>query len=143
VPSVTPPGPTATPSKQPHPGDTDGDGCSDAQENGPDARAGGRRDYLSYWDFFDVPVEIGPGVWYRDREITVFGDLFGVAGRYSATGTPGDPIAPVPPAPAYHSAFDRGPPVGPNFWNLGPPDGAINVFDDILGVSSQFGHRCS
>jgi hypothetical protein len=81
----------------------------------------------------------------RDRTITLFGDIFGVAGRFGATGDPsGDPLAgPIPPAPAYHTAFDRGAQVGPNQWDLGPPDGNVDLFIDIFGIMNQFGHNCT
>ena len=32
--------------------------------------------------------------------------------------------------------------VGPNDWNLGPPDGFINQPVDVLHVAHQFGHTC-
>ena len=40
-------------------------------------------------------------------------------------------------------AYDRGPRVGPNPWNLGPPDGFIDIANDLLGVIHQFNHKCS
>ena len=43
----------------------------------------------------------------------------------------------------YHRAYDRGPIIGPNAWDRAPADGAINVPDDILGVTAQFGHNCT
>jgi hypothetical protein len=27
-------------------------------------------------------------------------------------------------------------------WDMGPPDGTINVLDDIIAVAGQFGHVC-
>jgi hypothetical protein len=124
--------------------DTDADGCLDGAEvdAAPGGEmAGGRRDPLSFWDFFDTP----DGNNVRDGTVNLLDDVLGVATRFGATGDPsGDPLAaPVPPGPAYHTAFDRGPLVGPNSWDLGPADGAINVLDDILGVAAQFGHRCA
>ena len=52
-----------------------------------------------------------------------------------------DPLSPVPPPPAYHTRFDRGVVLGPNLWNLGPPDGAI-ALGDMLSLLVQFGHHC-
>ena len=51
----------------------------------------------------------------------------------------------VPPtdATSYHAAFDRGPIVGPNVWDKGPPDGTINIVHDLLGVALHFGHSCA
>ena len=46
------PSPTPTPSLV----DSDGDGCSDAQELGSDWKLGGQRDPNNKWDFWDVPV---------------------------------------------------------------------------------------
>ena len=57
--------------KLPEPGDTDGDGCSDQRENGPDETLGGQRDFLNPHDFYDVagsplpPQNGAPG--RRDR----------------------------------------------------------------------------
>mgnify|MGYP001600294194 CR=1 FL=1 len=34
--------------------DTDGDGCADGEELGPDHKFGGERNPLDFWDFFDV-----------------------------------------------------------------------------------------
>ena len=79
------------------------------------------------------------------------GDILRVAQRFGANDAGGsapinrnsDPLAgPPPAAPAYHPAFDRGVQVGPNVWDLAPPDGTINVVNDILGVARQFGHSC-
>ena len=42
----------------------------------------------------------------------------------------------------YHPDFDRGPRIGPNSWDLGPPDGAISITNDILAAARQFGHNC-
>ena len=46
------------------------------------------------------------------------------------------------PREDYHPAYDRSALIGPNAWDKGPPDGAINILDDILGVAVQFGHSC-
>jgi hypothetical protein len=90
-------------------------------------------------------------VWVRDRAVNVPGDILGVASRFGANDSGGTaPInrttsalsGPPPSAPAYHPAFDRGLQIGPNVWDLAPPDGAINVPNDILGVARQFGHSC-
>jgi hypothetical protein len=132
TPTVTP-----TPTKQPGSGDTDLDGCADTEENGPNAAFGGRRDYLNFWDFFDTPN--GGNV--RDKMVNT-ADLVRLVGRFASFGDPGvDPLSAPPDPPAYHPAFDRTP-LGPDIWDLGPPDGAIGIQDIALMVF-QFGHTCS
>ena len=31
---------------------------------------------------------------------------------------------------------------GPNVWNMTPPDGVIDLANDILGVILQYSHNC-
>ena len=106
------------PAKQPDPGDTDGDGCSDKRENGSDETLGGLRDYLNPWDWYDVN---------QDGIIDLFTDILGVIGHYSLDGSP-----------PYDVIYDRGASAGPNAWNMTAPDGIIDLFTDILGVISQY-----
>ena len=142
--------PTPAPTKQPDPGDTDQDGCSDVAENGLNARFGGRRDYLSFWDFYDVWTHPAgePQVWARDRVITLF-DILGVARRFgpgpflSEAEAIAGALTPPTSASGYHPAYDRGGLLGLNPWDRAPPDGAIDIPDDILGVAAQFGHTCA
>jgi hypothetical protein len=118
--------------------DTDGDGCTDFQEAGYDERFGGLRDAESYWDFFDTPDEANA----RDRVITG-PDIARVVVRFGSAGNPEvDPLSPPPPAPGYHSSFDRGPIQGPHRWSLGEADGAV-VGTDISAIVAQFGHNCA
>ena len=105
------------------PGDTDGDGCSDQRENGPDETQGGLRDDQNRWDWYDIN---------KDGVIDLFNDILGVINHYSLDGSP-----------PYDANFDRGPSAGPNPWNMTPPDGVIDLFVDILGVINQHGHDCS
>ena len=114
--------PTPPATTQPGSGDTDGDGCADERENGPDETQGGLRDHLNPWDFYDVN---GDGV------IDLFNDILGVIFHYSLDG-----------GPPYDVNFDRGPSAGPNPWNMTAPDGVIDLFTDILGVIQQHGHSC-
>jgi len=54
--------------------DSDGDGCSDQEELGPNQNLGGRRDPHNFWDFFDVPVPasyIGDPASTKDKFIGV------------------------------------------------------------------------
>ncbi len=140
---------TATPSPTAQP-DSDGDGCSDAAEGGPDETLGGRRDYLNFWDFFDVPTG---GSLTRDGNVTGQ-DVFAVVGRFNATDAgPGDfdryddplstpnQIMVGADRENYHPAFDRGPLVGPDPWDLGPADGSITGAE-VFAVIAQFNHSC-
>ncbi|MEX2157929.1 MAG: CAP domain-containing protein [Dehalococcoidia bacterium] len=158
----TPPvGATATPTPAPPPGDVgapgvrmpgttpdnDGDGCSDARERGSDLTQGGQLDPNNYWDFFDVPNDSNS----YDGTISLNDDIFGVMIHWSATDDGGraainrntDPLSPQP-LTGYHPAFDRSPaPPGAPAWQLGPPDGQIDLFTDIFGVAFQFGTTCN
>ncbi|MDZ4278680.1 MAG: flexitail domain-containing putative surface protein [Dehalococcoidia bacterium] len=125
-------------------GDSDSDGCSDAQEKGPNAAQGGLRNPNDFWDFYDVWTHPGnPSVWQRNKVVDLFGDVFGVAMRFGAMGDPGgDPLSPPTDETAYHVAFDSGAPIGANPWNIAAADGTIDLFNDIIGVANQFGHDC-
>ena len=111
-------------------GDTDGDGCSDERENGPNPLLGGQRNYLNPWDFYDV---LGPGATLpTDGVIDLPNDVLGVIQHFSPTG-----------AAPYDVQFDRGPQIGTNAWNMTAPDGVIDLANDVLGVILQFNHRCA
>ena len=63
--------------------------------------------------------------------------------RFAAAGDPaGDPMDPPQALTGYHVSADRSPPIGPNLWNAGPPDGTIDIIEIGLAVV-QFGHNCS
>jgi hypothetical protein len=107
--------------KQAHPFDTDGDGCSDQQENGPDETLGGRRSFVNPWDYFDPT---------GDKRVRA-DDILAVVNRYfTDEGGPG-----------YDNRYDRRL-TGTNPWNTGPPNGQIRV-DDILNVLNQYFHDCA
>ena len=112
----------------PGPGDTDGDGCSDQQEFGPDETLGGRRNFLNPWDFFDVE---GPGGGPPDGEIDLPNDILGIILHFAPLGLP-----------PYDIAYDRGHRDGNTLWSMTAPDGVIDLPIDILGVIYQFGHTC-
>jgi len=115
--------------------DTDGDGCKDGVELGPNAATGGQRNPLNKWDFFDTPNATN----VRDKAVTI-ADIFRVAARFGATGdNTTDPFS-APPASGYHTAFDRTK-TGPGSTELGPADGAVAI-GDIFAVAAQFGHTC-
>lgn len=97
------------------------DPCTDKEELGTDEMEGGLRDPFNPYDFFDVN---------GDRYIDLWNDILGVIARHTASGG------------EYNIAYDRGPSVGPNKWNMTAPDGNIDQFNDILGVISQYQHDC-
>ena len=114
------------------PGDTDGDGCPDLHENGPDETLGGQRDWLNPNDFYDVAGSpLPPQNGAPDGVIDLPNDILGVIQHHPA-GTLG-----------YDVQFDRGTWTGPNSWNeTQGPDGVIDLPNDILGVILQFAHSC-
>ena len=113
--------------------DDDNDGCTDAKELGLDPAAGGQRDPLHFWDFFDIN---------RDGSISIL-DIFDLLSRFGATGDASiDPLTEPPPPPVYHTRFDRGPQLGTYPWNIGAADGAIAI-TDVFALLAQFGHSCA
>jgi glucose/arabinose dehydrogenase len=103
--------------------DSDGDGCADARELGPDRALGGQRDPDNPYDFYDVN---GDGR-VTMSDVTAVIQAFGPAS-----------------GPNYRTAKDRSPPPpGGQWWEMGPPDGVINLLDDVAGVINQFGHSCT
>jgi hypothetical protein len=144
TPTATGGTPTATVTVTPTPtkdasADTDQDGCTNGQEQGPNEFQGGERNYQNFWDFFDTPIQVSGGVWQRNRVIDV-DDIFAVAARFATSGAPGDPLA-DPPKTDYHSAFDRTF-LGPDPWDLGPADGYITI-DELAWLMAQFTHSCN
>ena len=122
--------------------DKDGDGCTDAQELGSNSARGGQRDSNNFWDFFDTPNSAN----VRDRAITI-ADIGRVVQRFGTSGTL--PLSleeqvqaalSPPPSAGFHPAFDRTP-VGPELWNIGPPNGGVTI-QDIGLIVAQFGHSC-
>ena len=109
--------------------DQDADGCTVAAELGTDPLLGGQRDWLNPHDFYDV---LGGGGGPPDQIIDLTNDIFEVIQHYAPTGS----------EPEYDIAFDRGPSVGPNVWNMTAPDGVIDLTNDILGVILQYLHSC-
>jgi subtilisin family serine protease len=112
--------------------DYDGDGCPNGKEFGQDERLGGRRNPLNQWDYFN-PTHDG-----KNR----VDDILAVVHQYNKNRyLPSPPNPPNTPNPDYTTATDRSF-VGPNLWNLGPPDGMQGV-DDILYAVAQYRHDCS
>lgn len=111
----------------PLPIDSDGDGCSDAEEMGSDAMQGGGRDPQNPYDFFDTPVQ--------DKASSGI-DFFAVLGHFNASAA--NPAGP----PRYDPAFDRTPaPMGADPWDSQAPDGAISGLDFFASLA-QFNHEC-
>ncbi len=100
--------------------DTDGDGCPDRLELGPKQKEGGRRDPTNPWDWWN-PTHSGKNTVADILTVVYhFGQYQGQSG--------------------YSTEYDRTP-LGPNPWNLGPPDGRINVQDLVL-MGQQYNHGC-
>jgi hypothetical protein len=99
--------------------DSDGDGCSDAEELGTDITRGGRRDPANAWDFYDV----------NDDGRVDSADLAQVRTRFTGDAA----------APAQHRSYDRS--AGAEAWAPGAPDGVINATDIAL-VRASFNHSC-
>ena len=119
--------------------DSDADGCTDKVElqAKSEAATGGGRDPNYYWDFMDMWVNK-----QKDRRVNVI-DIGAMVQRIFTSGDPGgDPLVPPQALAGYHVSADRSPPIGPNLWNVGPPDGVINIIEIGLTVA-QFGHNCS
>ncbi len=100
--------------------DTDRDGCTNQQELGPSQNAGGRRGPSNPWDYFNPTGD-------KQNRID---DVLVVARHYGKNS--GDP--------GYDKKYDRTY-VGPNAWNLGPPNGQIRI-DDVLLQARQYNHDC-
>jgi hypothetical protein len=115
----------------PHDPDSDKDGCMDGEELNNEPNHGGHRDPTNHWDFYDID---GNGT------IDLFIDIFTVAEAYG----PAD-------GPDYVLDFDRSSPPDASEqpdpskrepWDMGPPNGAIDLFTDVFGSAKQFGHHC-
>jgi len=113
--------------------DTDGDGCPDVkeQQTAPGSQvSGGLRDYLNPWDYLN-PTHDG---------LNRVDDILAVVTQYFDDDYDASPGLP-PYAPGYDVDTDRTS-LGPNVWNLGPPNGLQRV-DDILHAVHQYFHDCS
>jgi len=135
--------------------DTDDDGCADSEELGLSPFAGGLRNPLSTWDFFDVPAPAGPTVGTDGRLIFTLPSMRNKAvslqdvsvilayvGRTSTNAG----------APYYNGDFnvdgladgtqlDRTPLAPGMPWILGPGNGAISLADVSMALG-QVGHSC-
>lgn len=112
--------------------DTDGDGCSDGQEFGPNQNFGGRRDATNPYDLYDVN---------GDLVVNIGDDILVVAAAFGDSTGPNYSLAKDRTAPP--SAAQEPDPRKRERWDLGPPDGHINIGDDILRAAVQFGADCA
>jgi alpha-tubulin suppressor-like RCC1 family protein len=114
--------------------DSDGDGCPNAMElqtaEGSET-SGGRRSHKNPWDYFNPT---------GDGENRVDDILDVVSQYFEDEFLPSPPNPPDTPNPDYDQRYDRTL-VGPNPWNLGPPDGLQRV-DDILHAVHSYFHDC-
>jgi len=100
--------------------DTDGDGCTDAEELDDDVL----RDPFNRWDFYDTN---------GDTVVDVQNDFYPLLAKYGLTSLD----------PGYDEAFDRSESIaGSNLWNLKGPDGVIDLFGDLLHMASLLGTTC-
>ncbi|MDP3766888.1 MAG: PKD domain-containing protein, partial [Dehalococcoidia bacterium] len=112
--------------------DSDGDGCADARELGSNVSLGGERDPFNEWDVYDTS---------GDQVVDFFTDFFAVVSLFGIEAAD----------PGYVEQSDRSPPPSAALepdarkrqpWDMGPPNGVIDLFGDIFGVVNQFGHSC-
>jgi hypothetical protein len=112
--------------------DTDGDGCSDVLERATPVGSetgGGVRDAKNPNDYFNPS---------HDKKNRV-DDILLVVNQYFDDDNDGSPGLP-PYVAGYNPDTDRTL-LGPNAWNLGPPNGLQRV-DDILNQVKQYFHDC-
>jgi hypothetical protein len=122
--------------------DTDDDGCSDGEELAGNKALGGRRSPTNFWDLYDVWTGTIPNL-VRNQAVAAT-DINNVISRFGASGAAtsvADALTEPSSTTGYHAAFDRGPSIGPNPWNLGQANGAIAA-TDINAVIAQFGDNC-
>jgi hypothetical protein len=127
--------------------DTDGDGCADAQELGPNHALGGERDLNSPWDFYSVPVpalRIDP-TGTRDSGIGVTTDVVALLKYAGLTSASADYTADIDGNDVLDGLqYDRITSSNPAMpWRSGPPDGGIGVTTDVVAMLTQTGTTCN
>ena len=115
--------------------DVDGDGCANARERLTNETFGGRRNETNPWDFFDVN---GDQVVNVPDDILVVAAAFGPDEPFNLNYAPEKDRSPGPPP-----GKDPEDPENNDRWDMGPPDGVINIPHDFFGVAVQFGHKCA
>jgi hypothetical protein len=111
--------------------DSDGDGCTNAQEVGPDEMQGGQRSPSNPNDFFDPTGE-------KQHRLN---DVLATIQQYFEDEFLPPPAPPNTPNPNYNPDTDRTA-LGPDPWDLGPPNGTQRL-DDILAAIGQYFHDCA
>ena len=102
--------------------DTDADGCSNKRELSDSEGAGGLRDPVNHWDYFN-PTHDG---------LNRVDDILAVVAKYFIDR----------PNVNYTRNTDRTSIVGANPWNFAQPNGQQRV-DDILAAVKSYFHDCS
>jgi hypothetical protein len=110
--------------------DLDGDDCFNKNERLGDELRGGDRSLSNPNDYFNPS---------HDRQIRI-DDILLVVGQYFKDDNDGTPGLP-PYVASYDPDTDRTF-VGPDNWDLGPPNGQQRV-DDILNAVKQYFHDCA
>ncbi len=133
--------------------DSDGDGCPDAKELGPDWRLGGQRDNWNPWDEFDVPVPpltAANPTGMRNRAITIQDVLaivfyIGTAsgGPANANGVMYDSDVDANGVPDGRE-YDRTPGQPPDDfpWRSDFPNGSVSLQDALVALG-QVGTNCN
>ena len=113
--------------------DTDNDGCADVYELGANHAAGGQRDPLNPWDFFDVAVPYSAIQTTAGKNKAINGaDVLAV--RNGTGHVAGDGV--------YNVQYDRTPSTASGEpWRSGPPNGAISGVD-VLVARDSTGDSC-
>jgi len=131
--------------------DSDGDGCPDVRESGPDHRSGGQRNGNDPYDFFDVPspaLLTGSVAGTGDGAISIR-DVISIL-AYVGTSAQ-NPATPNGAGATYGSdlnhngvldgrEYDRS--SGTAAWAPGAPDGAVSIGDAIIALNSV-GDNCN
>jgi hypothetical protein len=134
--------------------DTDGDGCGDGKENGPNPLLGGDRDPLNPWDFFDVPVPaLTPSNQNVARDHAI--NIADVIATLVYIGTSSANPTTVNGRGVHYGSdlngngvvdgreYDRSPSVTSGKpWRTEAPNGAVNISDALLALN-QVGTNCN
>jgi hypothetical protein len=132
--------------------DSDGDGCSDAEESGANPLLGGERDGSNPWDFYDVPtpyVRVDAPAGARDGYVDI-SDVISIL-PYIGARDGGPPNVHGLDYDDNRNAnasddgreYDRTESLDPSRpWRSGPPDGVIGIADALVALR-QVGHSCA
>lgn len=132
--------------------DTDGDGCTDAEESGVNPNFGGDRDFMSPWDFFDVPTPAltsGNPNGARNKAVALT-DVGAALFYVGTTNDGGSNVNGVDYDTDYNAntvddgrEYDRTPSsISGKPWRSGPPNNAVSL-QDVGVLLSQVGDNCA